>query len=109
MSIQTCEKVAGYMFSVWHEEATEEDCTDRGKGLGYWGKTTNQSLIIIKTLSTGICVIASIAMDELQKVSHNLFMRCEAYLQAEGGQFQHVTNYGNFVLSFYSIFINVCT
>jgi hypothetical protein len=27
-----------------------------------------------------------IAVDELQKVSHNLFMRCEACLQAEGGQ-----------------------
>jgi hypothetical protein len=27
-----------------------------------------------------------IAVDELQKVSHNFFMRCEACLQAEGGQ-----------------------
>jgi hypothetical protein len=35
-------------------------------------------------------VISSIAVDELQKVSHNLFMRCEACLQAEGGQFQHL-------------------
>jgi hypothetical protein len=35
-------------------------------------------------------VIGSIAVDELQKVSHNLFMRCEACLQAEGGQFQHL-------------------
>jgi hypothetical protein len=27
-----------------------------------------------------------IAVDRLQKVSHNLFMQCEACLQAEGGQ-----------------------
>jgi hypothetical protein len=32
----------------------------------------------------------SIAVDELQKVSHNLFMRSEACLQAEGGHFQHL-------------------
>jgi hypothetical protein len=44
----------------------------------------------LKTLSTGTRVIASIAMYELQKVLHNLFMRCEACLQAEGGQFQHL-------------------
>jgi hypothetical protein len=30
------------------------------------------------------------AVDELQKVSHNLFMGGEACLQAEGGQFQHL-------------------
>jgi hypothetical protein len=35
-------------------------------------------------------VIGSIAVDELQKVLHNLFMRCNACLQAEGGQFQHL-------------------
>jgi hypothetical protein len=27
--------------------------------------------------------LGSIAVDELEKVSHNLFMRCEACLQAE--------------------------
>jgi hypothetical protein len=53
-------------------------------------KTTNQSSKIVKMLSTGTHINGSNAMDELQKVSHNLFMRCEAYLQAEGGQFQHV-------------------
>jgi hypothetical protein len=35
-------------------------------------------------------VIGSISVYELQRVSHNLFMRCKACLQAEGGQFQHV-------------------
>jgi hypothetical protein len=35
-------------------------------------------------------VIGSIAMDELQRVSRNLFLRCEACLQAEGGHFQHL-------------------
>jgi hypothetical protein len=35
-------------------------------------------------------VIGSIAGDKLQKVSHNLFMRCEACLQVEGGPFQHL-------------------
>jgi hypothetical protein len=69
---------------------TEEGCADWRKGLGYWGKTTNQSSKIAKMLSTGTRVIGSIAVDELQKVSHNLFMRCEACLQAEGGQFQHL-------------------
>jgi hypothetical protein len=42
----------------------------------------------IKALQAEItCVIGSIAMDELQKVSHNLFMPFEAYLQAEGVTF----------------------
>jgi hypothetical protein len=68
----------------------EEDCADWWKGSGYWGKTTNQSSKIIKTLSTGTHVIASIAVDELQKVLHNLFMQYEACLQAEGGPFQHL-------------------
>jgi acetylglutamate kinase len=35
-------------------------------------------------------VIGSVAVDELQRVSHNLFMRCEACLLAEGGRFQHL-------------------
>jgi hypothetical protein len=35
-------------------------------------------------------VIGSIAMDEHQKVSHNLFMWLEACLQTEGGHFQHL-------------------
>jgi hypothetical protein len=35
-------------------------------------------------------IIGSIVMDELQRVSHNLFMRCEACSQAEGGHFQHL-------------------
>jgi hypothetical protein len=68
----------------------EEDCADWWKGSGYWGKTTNQSSTNVKTFSTGKNVIASIAVDELHKVSHNLFMRCEACLQAEGGPFQHL-------------------
>jgi hypothetical protein len=42
-------------------------------------------------------------MDQLQKVSHNLIMRCEAYLQTEGGQFQHVIKHGKFVSSSYNI------
>jgi hypothetical protein len=37
-----------------------------------------------------IRVIRSLAMDKLKKVSHNLFMRGEACLQAEGGHFQHL-------------------
>ncbi|PNF24078.1 hypothetical protein B7P43_G04706 [Cryptotermes secundus] len=36
------------------------------------------------------CVISSITMDKLQKVSDNLFMQCKACLQAEGGHFQHL-------------------
>jgi hypothetical protein len=64
--------------------------TLRWKGSGYWAKTTNQSSKIVKMLSTGTHVIASIAVDEVHKVSHNLFMRCEACLQAEGGHFQHL-------------------
>jgi N-acetylmuramoyl-L-alanine amidase CwlA len=36
------------------------------------------------------CGVVSTAVDKLQKVSHNLFMRCEACLQAEGGHFQHL-------------------
>jgi hypothetical protein len=35
-------------------------------------------------------VIGSIKMDQLQKVSRNLLMRCEACVQAEGGHFQHL-------------------
>jgi hypothetical protein len=35
-------------------------------------------------------VIGSIVVDEVQKVSHNLFMRCEACLQAEGCYFHHL-------------------
>jgi hypothetical protein len=43
----------------------------------------------IEALQNGITsVTGSMAVDELQKVSHNLVMRCEACLQAEGGQFQ---------------------
>jgi hypothetical protein len=53
-------------------------------------------------------VIGSITVDELQKVSQNLFMRCESCLRAEGGHFQHVIKHSKFVLSFYSILINVC-
>jgi hypothetical protein len=45
-------------------------------------------------------VIHSITVDELQRVSRNLFIRCEACLQAEGSHFQHVINHGKFVLSF---------
>jgi hypothetical protein len=36
------------------------------------------------------CVIASITVDELQKVSQNLFRRCEACLRAEEGHFQQL-------------------
>jgi hypothetical protein len=68
----------------------DEDCADWWKGSRCWGKTTNQSSKIVKTLSTGTRMIATITMDELQKVSHNLFMQCEACLQAEGGPFQHL-------------------
>jgi hypothetical protein len=71
-------------------ECWRSDCAGWWKGSGYRGKTTNQSSKIVNTLSTGTRVIASIAVDELQKVSHNLFMRCEACLQAGGGQFQHL-------------------
>jgi hypothetical protein len=35
-------------------------------------------------------VICPITVDQLQKVSQNLLMRCEACLQAEGGHFQHL-------------------
>jgi hypothetical protein len=35
-------------------------------------------------------VIGFIAVDELKKLSHNLFIRCEACLQAEGGYFQNL-------------------
>jgi hypothetical protein len=35
-------------------------------------------------------VIGSVTVDELQRMSHNLFMRCEACLQVEGGHFQHL-------------------
>jgi hypothetical protein len=34
----------------------------------------------------GVVWFGLIAVDELQKVSHNLFMQCEACLQVEGGQ-----------------------
>jgi hypothetical protein len=57
-------------------------------GIWYWGKTTNQSSKIIKRVSTGTRVIGSITVDEPYKMSHNLFMRCDACLQAEDGQFQ---------------------
>jgi hypothetical protein len=36
------------------------------------------------------CVIGSITVDQLQKVSHNLFTRCEACMQTEGGHCQHL-------------------
>jgi hypothetical protein len=80
-----------YVSHLWEMFClNEEDCAEWWKGSGYWGKTTNQSLKIVKMLSTETCVIASIAMDALQKMSHNLFMRCEACLQAEGGPFHHL-------------------
>jgi hypothetical protein len=49
-------------------------------------------------------VIGSITVDQLQKVSHNLFMRCDACLQALSAP---VIKHGKFVLSFYSILTNV--
>jgi hypothetical protein len=55
------------------------------------GKVYKNNPHSIEALQAGITrVIDSIAMDELQKVSHNLFMLCEACLKAEGGQFQHL-------------------
>jgi hypothetical protein len=35
-------------------------------------------------------IISSITVDQFQKESHNLFMQCEACLQAEVGHFQHL-------------------
>jgi hypothetical protein len=35
-------------------------------------------------------VIGSVTVDELQKVSQNLFRRCVACLRAEGGHFQQL-------------------
>jgi hypothetical protein len=35
-------------------------------------------------------VIRPVTVDQLQKVSHNLFMLCEACLQAERGHFEHL-------------------
>jgi hypothetical protein len=54
-------------------------------------------------------VIGSIAVDEFQKVSHNLFIQCEACLQAEGSQISApIIKHGKLVLPFYSILIKVC-
>jgi hypothetical protein len=69
-------------------------------------KNNPHSIVVLQNEMTR--VLGSIAVDGLQKESHNLFMRCKPCLQAEGGQFQHVINHGKFVLSFYSILINVC-
>jgi hypothetical protein len=69
------------------------------------GKVYNNNPCSTEALQNEIaCVIASITVDQLQKVSRNLFMQCEACLRVEGGHFKH----GKFVLSFYSILINVC-
>jgi hypothetical protein len=55
------------------------------------GKVYKNILHSIEALQAEIkCVIGSIAVDKLQKVSHNLFTHCKACLQAEGGHFQHL-------------------
>jgi hypothetical protein len=66
------------------------------------GKVYKNNPCSIEALQNEIIrVIGSITMDELQKVSHNL--------QAKGGHFQHLLQSAfKFVLSFYSILINVC-
>jgi hypothetical protein len=55
------------------------------------GKVYRNNLRTTEALQNEITrIIGSITVDQLRKVSHNLFMRCEACLQAEGGHFQHL-------------------
>jgi hypothetical protein len=55
------------------------------------GKAYKNNPRSIEALENAVTrVIGSIAVDELQKMSHNLFMQCEACLQAEWGQFEHL-------------------
>jgi hypothetical protein len=55
------------------------------------GKVYKNNPRSIEALQTEITrVNGSIVVDELQKVSHNLFMQGEACLQAEGGHFRHL-------------------
>jgi hypothetical protein len=55
------------------------------------GKVYKNNPRSIEALENAVTrVIGSIAVDELQRMSHNLFMWCEACLQVEGGQFQHL-------------------
>jgi hypothetical protein len=47
-------------------------------------------------------------MDELQKVLHNLFMRCEACLHADGGPFQHLLQSTVSLCYLFTVFLQMC-
>jgi hypothetical protein len=67
------------------------------------GKVYKNNPHSIEALQNEItCVIGSIAVDELQNVARH-------FCKQKGGSISaSVINHGKFVLSFYSIFINVC-
>jgi hypothetical protein len=68
---------------VTHSLGTQVQCVQPKRG-NLKGKVYKNNPRSIEALQNEITrVIGSIAVDQLQKVSHNLVMRCEACLRAE--------------------------